>query len=274
MDFHNRTASEVAGIRRRRLLTGILLGVFIALMPCGFAVPCGLGIALKHIQPMFTVFGVTAVFLPVIGLGGTILMMLDRSRYARSWAIAQFAVENQYSFVYTPEVELFGFLDQIQVFSEGNTSSAANFIQGKYKKRAFTLMDYSYQVGFGQYSSAYTQTVVVLHDAVEGAPNFVLSPRGWLDRFSEMFGGKSIEVPDAKQFNKAFVLAGMRPSDIAARFDSDELLELCLEDPTLAMEAYRGDLIVFRDNRLLHARDYKDFLDRAMMMARLLRRTE
>jgi hypothetical protein len=117
----------------------------------------------------------------------------------------------------------------------------------------------------------YTQTVLVLHDAAQGVPIFILYPKRWTDRLAKMLGGKSLELPGEKKFNSAFVLSGVRQNDILERFTSGDMIDYCLDEPSLAMEVNSEDLTLFRDNTLLQPRQYEDFLKRAVKMAAILR---
>jgi hypothetical protein len=270
-DFEDQTAAEVAGIQRRRVITLVVMILAILLIPFGCVVPCGIGLAFKQNETVYNIFMVAGILLPLVGLTTMILMFLDRSRYARAWGIAQFAVENNYAYSYHPRLDRYEFLQSLQIFASANGSSADNWVHGKYKKFSFTFVDFSYLVGFGRYQANYTQTVLVLHDAAAGSPIFVLYPKGWTDRLAKMLGGRSIAIPGAKKFNSTFILSGVREDKIIDRFTTGDMIDDCLDEPSLSMEVNSEDLILFRDSKLLSPGRYEDFLDTAIKMATVLR---
>ena len=173
-----------------------------------------------------------------------------------------------------PREKQYAFVASLRLFTERTFDSATNLFKGTYRGCKVTGMDYSYTWGVGRYQTAYTQTVVLLHDAVTGVPNFVLSPRGMLDRISPWLSKDRIELEGEKQFNRQFALSGgLHEDDIAECFTS-EVIDLCLEDATLSIEVFSGDLIVCRQGRAVAAGGYEPFLEQAIRLAEALAQTD
>lgn len=264
-------AAAIARLRFRRILVLTLFVSFIALMPLGLVCPCGIAIAIRNMVPQGVVvtFGVLAFILPIVGLAGTMLMGIDIGRYGRKLAVAQKIDELGMAYTEWPKQKQYAFARAIRLFQERTFDSATNFFEGKYRGYRVTGVDYSYSWGVGRYQAAYTQTVVLLHDAVTGVPNFVLSPRGMLDRIAPWLNNDRIELKGEKEFNKQFALSGTRRDGIAACF-TPELIDLCLEDAALSIETYSGDLIVCRQGKEMAAGGYEPLLDLAVQIAEVL----
>jgi hypothetical protein len=260
----------ITSLRFKRLRTMLLFYGFIALMPLGCVCPCALGSAINH-ETTRTVLFVTAFILPLVGLAGTMLMTMDLGRYGKMLAVAR-AVD-ALGFVYTgwPKEKQYGFLRSLRLFSTQTFDAAYDLFEGEYRRFPVTGLRYSYSVGVGRYQIVHDQTVLVLHDAVPGVPNLVLSPRGLLEKIIPWLSGHRIELPDAPEFNKQFSLAGgLRQDEIADHF-TPGLIELCEADPALSMEVFDGDLIVCRQGKILRPEAYEDFLDEAVQLAKALR---
>jgi hypothetical protein len=263
-------AAILASLRFRRIRTFVLFYAFILLMPLGCACPCALAVAIDH-NTTRTVLGVTAFLLPFVGLGGMLLMMTDINRYGRMLAVARKV--DALGFVYTdwPREPKYAFMRGLRLFSHANVHVATNLFEGAYGDYEVTGMDYSYTLGFGRYQIAHDQTVVVLHDAVRGIPNFVLSPRGLVDKVLPWLGERGIELAGEKAFNKQFVLGGgLRGGEVADYF-TPEVIDLCLADPDLTAEVNDGTLIVYRRGKVLPAGGIEPLLREAVALAEALR---
>jgi hypothetical protein len=265
-------AASIASLRFRRVLALTLFAGFIALMPLGLACPCGIAIALRNTVPqaVVTTFGVLAFVLPIVGLAGTLLMGMDIGRYGRKLAVAQKLDELGMAYTEWPKQKQYSFARSLRLFAEQTFDSATNYYEGKYRGHKVTGMDYSFTWGVGRYQAAYTQTVMLLHDAITGVPNFVMSPRGILDRISPWLSADRIELEGEKKFNRQFALScGMRADGIAEHF-TPEVIDLCLEDATLSVEVFSGDLIVCRQGRAIAAGGYEPMLEQAVRLAKAL----
>lgn len=269
--FEDQTAAEVAGMYRRRLFSLIILFAALASIPLGCIIPCGIGLAFKQNEIVYNIFMVSGLVIPLIAVATVMLMFLDRGRYTRAWNIAQFAERNNYAYVYHPKLEQYQFLESLQLFQTMDGSSADNLVYGKYKKIAFTFVDFSCYEGYGRYAKTYTQTILVLHDAADAVPIFVLYPRRWFDRLAGVFGDATIKLPKKTKFNDMFVLSGLREDDIVSRFLTGKMIDFCVEEPNLTIEVNSGDLILFRDSTMIAASEYEDFLRDAIKMAAYLR---
>jgi hypothetical protein len=265
-------AASIARLRFRRVLALSFFIGCIALMPIGLACPCGIGIALRGRVPegVVTTFYVLAFVLPLVGLAGTLLMGMDIGRYGHKVAVARAIDALGMAYTEWPKEKQYSFARSLRLFAEQTFDSATNYFEGKYRRCKVTGLDYSFTWGVGRYQAAYTQTVLLLHDAVPDVPNFVLSPRGLLDRISPWLGKDRIELEDEDEFNRRFALSGrVRQDDIAECFTT-AVVDLCLEDATISVEVFSGDLIVCRQGRTLTAGGYEPLLDHAVRLAETL----
>jgi hypothetical protein len=67
---------------------------------------------------------------PLVGLGGVLLMVGDRSRYRRSFEMARHADAWGLVFVERPDRRQYGFLQDFTIFGGATTDFAQNFMSG------------------------------------------------------------------------------------------------------------------------------------------------
>ncbi len=263
----------LASLRFRRIRTMVLFYAFIVLMPLGCICPCSLAFAIPH-DTTRTVLGVIAFLLPFVGLGGTLLMMGDMSRYAKMYAVARTADELGFAYTDYPKEKKYAFLRSLRLFRDQNFDAADNYFAGKYKGFDVAGLNYGIALGFGRYQTVFTQTVIILYDAVPDVPDFVLSPRGLLQKFIPWLSGHRIEVPGEDKFNKEFALGGgLREDEVADHFTED-VIDLFLAERDLSAELADGTLVVCRRNTIASAQGIEPLLKLAVKVARALRQGE
>src|SRR5205823_6244038 len=132
----------------------------------------------------------------------------------------------------------------LELFESANRSGAGNLLTGTMSGIPVEIMTYGHAYGLGRYARNYYTTLVVLPVAA-GMPDFILYPSGYLDRPGKTPGWQRVELPDQPEFNRQYVLRGVAPVEIAARFSPDAV-RLCLLERELVGESNNGLLLVGR----------------------------
>lgn len=257
----------VAALRRRRNRVRTLFFAFIALIPLGCVGP----IALLRFVPgqMTTPLMIAALFLPFVGLGGMLLMLFDRGRYGRALAAAEQAERLGLRYTEKPAAPAYARLQSLQTFSNADGQVGAfNLLTGEAEGRPLSILDFAFAVGYGKGKTVYDQTVFLLERAVPGVPDFVLYPRSWHDKLAKLLGDEFLEVPGQPAFNRQFALRG--DEEAVAAF-TPEVIQLCLAEEGVTLEAQGGLLAACRVGKRLDPGSYPRFADWMARTAAALR---
>jgi hypothetical protein len=195
--------STIAALRRR---VQLWLLFFLLLMPVGCVGPLSLfSVAPKGTEtPLF----IAALALPLVGLGGALLMVGDRSKSGRSLALAEYAERTGLRFVERPRPDEYTWLENTESYGSADKHmGGVNLLAGNTGDQAVWVIDYTCGVA----GTGFRQTVFVLRGAALGVPNLVVNPRGWLDKLGRMLGDRGIDIPGQPELAKRFVVASADP---------------------------------------------------------------
>jgi hypothetical protein len=264
-DDHN--AAEAATVRRRHRRRLILMVVFAALMPVGCLVPGALAFLLP--DGAMTALCVTALVLPLVGLGGCMLMIGDWFKSRRSLALLEQAERLGLRYTERPAGGEVAWLARLRSyrFTDGG-GQGANLLRGAVDDEELWAVDYT--CWSDDHRSVYYQTVFVLRGAVPDGPDFLVTPRGWLDKLGRIFGDKSIELPRHEGFSRDHRIDG---DDAEAVRDClrKAVVRLLERSPELTVEVHSGDLIAQRYGHRPKPDDYPRAIAQLRELAAALR---
>jgi hypothetical protein len=263
-----RNAAVIANLRRRSARVQRWLYFFLLLMPLG-ATGLALMIAGNPNATPSQVLGLGGILVFAVGLAGMLLMLGDQGKYRRSLALAEQADLMDFLFIEKPKEDRYAALRSLRVCKWATNHTAVNLLTGRVGEAAVTGMDYTFVIGSGRYARAFQQTVVLLPDTTHGLPDFLLYPRSWVDTLSQLLGKRLIELPEQAEFGRRFALRGDEPEEVAACF-TPALVELCLAEKNLVLEAQDGLLVMYRKDQLAKPEEYPELVAEALRLAQAL----
>ena len=199
----------------------------------------------------------------------------------RSIALCGLADSLKLRFEDAPEKDQFNFLAVFPVLNAlrvPHSGEGANLMEGTYKRRPLTAVDYTTLHLLGYKHFVRKQTAAVFTAGFDGLPSFAVVPLTWADKFEQaVLGptapGKQVLVPDEKEFNRRFaVLTEANRAAVAACL-TPAVVDAFLEDQRLAAEVHDGMLLVYRRQTVLAAAECDEFLRKANQIAKALEGT-
>jgi hypothetical protein len=257
----------IATLRRRRRRARTWFFIFIALIPLGCVGPIGL---LRFVpEGATTPLMIAALFLPFVGLGGMLLMLFDRGRYSRALAAAEQAQRMGLRYIEKPAAPAYARVQALQTFNDADAQvGAVNLLTGDADQLPLTIVDFAFAVGYGKGKAVYDQTVFLVEEAVAGVPDFVLYPRSWRDKLSKLLGDRFLEVPGQAAFNRQFALRG---TEEAVAFFNPQVVQLCLAEKDMTLEAQAGLLAACRFGKHVEPASYSQVVNWMARVAEALR---
>lgn len=228
-------------LRRRHHRVSQWFVVFVVLIPGGCIIPGILAMVLPESAKGYCVMA--GILLPFVGLGGVVLMLSDQSKYRRSMALAAEGNRLGLGFIERPAASDYPPVAHLKMY--GNVDEhhgGTNLLHGTVREVPVYVMEYCYSIGHGKNAAAIDQTVVLMPDAVTGAPDFITTPRDWRDKLSKMLGESLVEFPDRPGL-KRWAVRGPDPVAITAAMTPRLEAQLNLQ-PTYAVESHQGMLVV------------------------------
>jgi len=165
-----------------------------------------------------------------------------------------------------------GFLsvfNKVNLFTLGHNKQARNVMQGDLDGVAVSLFDYTYVTGSGKTSHNHHQTVVGLSLPTLALPAFVLKPENIFHKVGSAFGMQDIDLPEAPDFSKRFLLRGAREHAIRAAFIPG-VLDFFERHEGMSAEGRGNHLIYYRAGRAQRPADIRGFMRQGCELARLL----
>jgi hypothetical protein len=198
------------------------------------------------------------LFSPFVALGGILLMVGDRGRWNRAVGFAEEGDALGLDYTEEPGRAAAAFLRSCATIGDAEHELLRNRLEGVFRGRRVQVMDY--RSGYGG-SNVVRRTTIVWPGEAAGVPRFALYPRGWRRKLAEAVGagGGSVRVRGAREFNDAYVLQGHPADEVAACFTGG-LIDLCLEERSLVVEALDGSLLVYWDGEEFPPRELRDRL--------------
>jgi hypothetical protein len=259
----NRAA--VRRLRRYATRANVWFFTWLGVLVGGPVLACA-GITIGDVPGVVCCFA--GMFSPFVALGGILLVVGDRGRWNRAVGFAEAGDALGLDYTEEPGRSAAAFLRGCATIGDAEHELLRNRLEGAYRGRRVQVMDY--RSGYGG-SNVVRRTTIVWAGEAAGVPRFALYPRGWRRKLAEAAGagGGSVRVRGAREFNDAYVLQGDPAADVAACF-TGQLIDLCLEERSLVVEALDGSLLVYWDGEEFPPRDLRDRLRVAYRMLNLL----
>jgi len=195
------------------------------------------------------------------------------SEKKRREALQQFAQEN--SLVYVREDKAYS--EQLtkqpkyELFRQGHSRKAFNFLRGQRYEMKVNLFDYRYTTGSGNHQRILQQTVALIDLERPELVQFTLKTRGIFQKVAEALGRKGIEFENRPVFSQRYVLKGNDEAAIRRTFN-DSVLSFFEQQGNLSCEAIEDQLLVYRHNRRVHLDALREFQNNAVQIVDLMRR--
>jgi len=133
---------------------------------------------------------------------------------------------------------------------------------------AMTLLDYAYTVGYGKSKQVVTQTVIRMQSPLLQLPVFVMKPESVFAKLGQMLGYTDIDLPEAPQFSKMYLLRGKDEAAIREIFEP-AVTGYCEEHPKISIEGAGDRLLVYRERRRLKLDNFDTFVEQGKAVAAL-----
>jgi hypothetical protein len=158
---------------------------------------------------------------------------------------------------------------ELNLFTLGQGVEARNVMQGEIDRMTVSLFDYTYVTGSGKSRTNHHQTVVGLSLPTLALPAFVLKPENIFHKVGSAFGMQDIDLPEAPDFSKRFLLRGAREHAIRAAFNPG-VLDFFERHEGMSAEGRGNHLIYYRAGRAQRPADIRGFMRQGCELARLL----
>jgi hypothetical protein len=267
----------IADLQSRRFILAVIFYGGLAAIPLGVICPCGLAAVVRRFAPDWSQdVALSSFFLPLVGLAAALLVVGSRSRAKRSLTLARMADAMSHRLTLQPPRERldfltsFPFLNELQVAHSGR---GANLLEGVYKGRPLTAVDYTSLHLLGYKHFVRSQTVAVFTQGFDALPTFAVVPQTFFDRLDQaLFSappGETFKIPGDKEFNRRFALVGEDRAGVLSCLTA-EIVDLVLEDSRTTIEVHDGMLLVAYRRTIVSAAEYEDFLRAASRIAKAL----
>jgi hypothetical protein len=264
------SAQTTAVLRRKNKRARRLRGFFFFLF---FA---GLVVGLSLLPWILTYTGSVAIALvtSMVGVGGVMLMWGDATRYKRSVDLSEQADKLGWFFIAEPERSDFARLLRQEAFARADDYHTANVIKGNYNGIDIMIADFSFFIETGRFNGhpigkRFEQTVLHMHSAGQGLPDFYLFPRGWyswLDKLTRNSSSRSlVRIPGEPEFDERFGVEGESSTGIVACI-SPEVVRLCLAEGKPTIEVNGNGFLFFQYRKRMKAAEIPGLIDRSVRM--------
>jgi hypothetical protein len=271
------SAHAIADLRRRVGKARAWRLFFLLLMTLGFALPCGISVALASgadkgapgdITPP-QVFAMIAMGLPPIGLAGWLLMRRDLLKSARALAVADQAERMGLAFSQAPGQDALSILEKFDVYMAANRIWC-NCCNGQSAGKSIKLLDCATALpGFLWHrywlSGVHSQTVVVVMNLDSRLPDFLLAPKGWMAKLWSAPGSsqRNKSLPDI--FTSDFEVVG----EEAGRLDRvlSGAAGSMIQARKVTVEVCSGDMVYYRHGKLAKPESIGALIDDVLRFA-------
>lgn len=195
----------------------------------------------------------------VLGFIATVSIYTARMQRLRREAIEKFAADC--GLVFTPEdsERIRSRLGEFQLFKEGHGQRLYNVLRAEAEGVSMAVFDYQFTTGSGKSQHRHRQTVLAVESQSLHLPPMSVRPESLFDTIANVLGFRDIDFDESPEFSRAFVLKSPDEDRTRKLFDL-EVCQFFMERRDVALEANRNRLIYYRRNRIVHPRDYKNFL--------------
>lgn len=131
------------------------------------------------------------------------------------------------------------------------------------------LFDYSFVTGSGKNQTTHHWVVSLCSDERIAAPEIQLKPETLLSRIGSLVGFQDIDIPEAPEFSKAFVVQGTDEERIR-KYLTPVRRDAFLLEPKQTYALDQNHLLVIRERRKLDAQHIKPLLSESLKLVSAL----
>lgn len=256
-------ASFVVEAERRYRRVNRLFWLFVAVMPLGVVIPCVASIAAYQIwgDTVSAPIGFSALFCPLIGLAGALLIRGSRRRVRRSLELARLAATWGMQFRQKASPEVCEMLKSMSLMANPHTQMGVNQLESVAGNHRITTLDYEYRYFYGAVNIIGWATIVVYHGGFDRLPQMAVVPLGVMAQIENALLGKgdAIKFPHDPEFDRRFAVVGNDPQSILACL-SPPLFRTFKNDPLLTLLSEDGRLLFYRRQTYVRPSEYGAFL--------------
>lgn len=245
---------------------------FVLWIPVTLVIPTILAIFLLEGMTA-QLLGLGAVLLPMVGLAGLLLMANDLSKAKHHLNIAVVGQEMGLRFFQKADPQSLDDLNQFSSFWFADATSGQFQLSGQLNGVLVEILEYILEDRARAAPVFHVQTVFLFQHGIEDIPSFVARPRYLVGSIREALGWETIQIADrvgATEFQRNFILLGDDPEYVVDIF-TDEMIELCLEEPTLTVEVQGDLLLLHRRGQIVKPESYDAVVALGLQWVRALR---
>lgn len=136
-----------------------------------------------------------------------------------------------------------------------------------------TLFEYSFVTGSGKSQQTHHWVVSLCRDSNLSAPDMQLKPATFLSRISSLLGFQDIDLPDAPEFSKAFVIRGSEPDRIRVFLHAGRQAAF-IKQPSYSYASRGNYLLIIREKSKLQELNIKPLLSQSLVLVQALGETQ
>jgi hypothetical protein len=171
-----------------------------------------------------------------------------------------------------PETERVA-LQRFEVARKGRNQRTSLSLLADNGETRICLFDYSFVVGSGKNQSTQHWVISLCTDERLGAPSMQLKPETFLSRIGSLVGFQDIDIPDAPEFSKTFVIQGADEARIR-EYLSPVRRNALLHQPKQTYALDQDHLLIVRERTKLDAKHIKPFLSESLKLVTALVETK
>lgn len=166
-----------------------------------------------------------------------------------------------------------GIFGQFQVVDRGRAKTTSLSLVADDGQTRITLFDYSFVTGSGKNQQKHNWVVSLCRSEDIVAPSMQLKPASLFSFFGSLLGFQDIDIPDAPEFSKAFVIQGEDPESIRKFLDLPRR-EAFLRKPYQTYGTRGRYLLIVRERQKLDAPNIKPLLSESLALVQALSKAQ
>jgi len=263
--------AAIADLRRRQRRARSLFQVFLWLMILGLLVPgtvLAVGIMSSKLDltgSTFPVLALAVIVIPLLGLGGIMLMGGDRGKYRTALAVAENVEPLGFRYAYKPEKSVLDSIQTFTMFGNATTHVGQNYAAGELSGLDVELVDHAAIYGRGKYAVCSEQTIAMVHDTGLNLPDFSIAEKSWLHSLKKLVGLEGNALPGNPAFNERFAIQGRDMKTILSRI-TPPVADLMVSNG-LSAESLDGHLLIFQNGHRATPEEYPQLAAAAVALA-------
>jgi hypothetical protein len=167
-----------------------------------------------------------------------------------------------------PETERLA-LQRFEVAQKGRNQRTSLSLMADNGETRICLFDYSFVTGSGKNQATHHWVVSLCTDDRLGAPAMQLKPETFLSRIGSLVGFQDIDIPEAPEFSKTFVVQGNNVDRIRG-YLTPVRRDALLQQPKQTYALDQDHLLIVRVRKKLDAQYIKPLLSESLKLVNAL----